>query len=193
VTSLILVTAFGPFPGVERNPSREVALALERDPPPGVRVLSSELPVTFRGVSPAIDAFLERGLPERPAALLGLGVQRRASFRLERRARGRLDSARADNDGLSPAELGIDLGAELATVCDLERLADALRAAGAPAVELSDDAGGYVCERTYHHLLVRGAELALPTVFLHIPPVAAMGPEEQARIVRGMVGVLAGG
>ena len=184
---LILLTAFGPFPGVERNPSREVAAALEREPPRDARILSRELPVTFRGVPSAIDAFLADHARERPAALVGLGVQRRASFRLERRARGRYDSERPDNDGFAPAQLALDLGSELTTRVDLERLAEGLRSAGAPAVEISDDAGGYVCERTYHQLLLRGEELDLPTVFLHVPPVAAMDPAEQVPYVRAML------
>ena len=187
---LILLTAFGPFPGVERNPSREVAVALEREPPRGVRILTRELPVTFQGAPPAIDAFLADHAGERPAALVGLGVQKRATFRLERRARGQYDSERLDNDGVAPVQLGLDVGAELSTRVDLERLADGLRMAGAPAVEISTDAGGYVCERTYHQLLLRGEELELPTVFLHIPPAAAMDPAVQVPYVRAMLELL---
>jgi pyroglutamyl-peptidase len=190
VERLILLTAFGPFPGVERNPSREVAAALEREPPPGVRILFRELPVTFLGAPPAIDAFLAEHKRERPAALVGIGVQRRATFRLERRARGRYDSERPDNDGLAPVQLGLDVGAELSTRVDLERLAEGLRRAGAPAVEISTDAGGYVCERTYHQLLLRGEELDLPTLFLHIPPATAMEPAEQVPFVRAMLELL---
>ena len=187
---LILVTAFGPFPGVERNPSREVAAALEREPPPDVRIQSRELPVSFQGAPLAIDAFLDDHAREHPAALVGLGVQRRATFRLERRARGHYDSERPDNDGFAPVQLGLDVGGELSTRVDLERLAEALRRAGAPAVEISTDAGGYVCERTYHQLLLRGQELELPAVFLHVPPWAAMDPAEQVPYVRAMLELL---
>jgi len=190
VERLILLTAFGPFPGVERNPSREVAAGLERDPPRDVRILTRELPVTFKGVPAAIDAFLDEHAGGHPAALVGLGVQRRATFRLERRARGQYDSERPDNDGFAPVQLGLDVGVELTTRVDLERLAEGLRRAGAPAVEISTDAGGYVCERTYHQLLLRGEELALPTIFLHIPPWEAMDPAEQVPFVRAMLELL---
>lgn len=188
---LILLTAFGPFPGVEHNPSREVAAALEREPPRGARVLFRELPVSFQGAPPAIDAFLDDHAREGPAALVGLGVQRRATFRLERRARGHYDSERPDNDGFTPVRLGLDIGSELSTRVDLEHLAEGLRRAGAPAVEVSTDAGGYVCERTYHQLLLRGEELDLPTLFLHIPPWAAMDPAEQVPYVRALLELMA--
>jgi pyroglutamyl-peptidase len=186
----LLVTAFGPFPGVMRNPSREVALALERDPPPGVSVVARELPVTFEGAPLGVDE-LVAGCACRPDALLGLGVQRRGTLRLERRARGRLAGMRADNAGRTPDELALDLGPDRECTLDLEALADELRAAGAPGVEVSSDAGGYVCERTFYQLLARGAELGVPALFLHVPPVEAMDPAEQTRHVRALVALLA--
>src|SRR5687767_5251833 len=107
----LLVTGFGPFPGVERNPSREIAQALEqRGLGPGVEVIAAELPVAFAGVAPAIDEVLGRLQPP-PDVLLGLGVWSHGdSFRLERRARGSFDGKRADNQGDTGA--GIDLGPE---------------------------------------------------------------------------------
>ena len=183
---LIVVTGFGPFPGTVRNPSREVALALERRPPAGTRVLARELPVTFAGAPAAIDALVD-GLPERPVLLLGLGVQPEPTFRLERRARGRLCGARVDGDGRTADEVGVDAGGDLECGLELEPLAEALRGAGARDVLVSSDAGGYVCERTYHRLLAAGVELGVPALFLHVPPVAAMDPAEQERIVRAML------
>lgn len=185
---LVVITAFGAFPGVARNPSREVARALEREPPPGVRVRAYELPVTFLGVAPAIDAAIAALDGERPYALLGLGVQSKGStFRLESRARGRLSSARVDAEGRASAELEIDAGPDLWTELDLAPFERALRDAGAPAIELSNDAGGYVCERSYHHLLLRARELGVPALFLHVPPIAVVGVEQQIGIVRAVL------
>jgi pyroglutamyl-peptidase len=184
----ILVTGFGPFPGVALNPSREIARALELDPPAGFRVRSAELPVTFLGVAPAIDRALASLPGEPPSAVLGLGVQSKGRhFRLERRARGRLSGDRADNDGRSTAELDLDAGEDLATELDLDPLAEALRRSGAREVEISSDAGGYVCERTYHHLLLRSKVLGVPAVFLHLPPVEVLATEAQIPIVRGLL------
>ena len=190
MSRLILTTAFGPFPGVGRNPSREIAAALERDPAPGVRVVFAELPVTFRGVPSAIDAFLERHAHERPAALLGLGVQKEPRFLLERRARGRITGDRLDNDGSSATESAGAIGPDLDCGLDLEPLAGALREVSTLDVGVSEAAGGYVCERTFHHLLLRGNELGIPTVFLHVPPATALPFEEQARVVRALLPLL---
>jgi pyrrolidone-carboxylate peptidase len=189
---LVVVTGFGAFPGVLRNPSREIARALERDPPSSMRVRAFELPVTFQGVGPAIDASLSALGSERPSALFGLGVQTSgASFRLESRARGRLSTARLDAEGHTSAELAVDAGPDLETELDLAPFELALREAGAPIVERSRDAGAYVCERTYHHLLLRARELAVPALFLHLPPIEVMDVERQIPIVRAAVERLA--
>lgn len=193
----ILITGFGPFrghgahPRIDDNPSRAIAFALERDPPAGTRVRAAELPVTFLGAPAAIDA-LFAGTSERPALLLGLGViSRGGGYRLERRARGRLAGERPDQDGRTASELAIDAGPDRGTGLALEPLADAMRGAGAPAVEISSDAGAYVCERSYHALLGWGEKLAVPALFVHIPPVHELDVEQQTAIVRALVEALA--
>ena len=200
-----MITGFGPFPGVTDNPSIRVAEALAAEPPAGVRVVARELPVTFEGAPQSVAEAareLEAEAPGELVALLGLGVQPEASFRLEQRARGQLDGGRADNAGITASAVGVDAGADLTCPLDLEQLAGALRGALAdlrgavaagerPAVVLSDDAGGYVCERTYHALLTCARERGLTALFLHIPPAASMDPAVQAPIVRALVAELA--
>lgn len=186
---LVLVTGFGPFPGTPVNPSREVARLLEAAPPAGLRVQGSELPVSFRD-TPAVLRAVIAGL-EAPAALLGLGVQKEPGFRLERRARGRYETERVDNDGLSAAGLRLDVGEDLVSDLDLEALAGSLRAAGASEVCLSDDAGGYLCELTNHTLLDEGRRLGIPALFLHVPPAAVLAPERQAPLVGALARALA--
>jgi pyroglutamyl-peptidase len=185
---LVLITGFGPFPDDANNPSRLVAAALQRHPPRGVRVRACELPVTFDGAPIAVARFVERFAHKQPALLLGLGVQRDGYFRFERRARGRFDARRADNAGRTGA--AIDLGAELVTRVDVRELAELLRVAGANDVRVSNDAGRYVCERTYRALLEHGRELGIPAVFLHVPPAKSVAPAEQARLVRAMLALL---
>lgn len=186
----MLVTGFGPFPGCVDNPSRDVARALEREPPAGVRVVARELPVTFRGAPEGIREALAELAPKHPTALLGLGVQPDPWFRLERRARGRYRGVRADNDGATPDDLALELGPSRESTLDLEHLAEVLRAAGARDVRLSDDAGGYVCEVTFHTLL--GLAGGAPAVFLHVPPASVLDAAAQTPIVRALVAELAG-
>lgn len=186
--SHLLVTGFGPFLGVERNPSGLLAESLDADPPPGLRVHGRVLPVSFAGVPGAWDAALAE-MEGDAELLLAMGVHRGPSFRLERRARARVGGGRPDNDGDSaPLELE---GGEYATGLDLDALARALSLAGAREVAISDDAGAYVCERTYHHVLRRADELGVPGLFLHVPPLDAVDFDEQLAVVRGFLPQLA--
>ena len=187
-SSTILVTGFGAFERVDENPSGALAQVLAADPGLATR----ELPVTFRGSADALD----EGLTEAPgpvSAILCMGVHPGPSFRLERRARATLSSDRPDNDGEAGAVISGAMGgggADLETRFELEALAEALRAAGAAEVELSEDAGGYVCERIYRHALVRGEERGIPALFLHVPPLAAVPLDHQLAVVRGLLEAL---
>jgi len=185
----LLITGFGPFPGIERNPSREIAQALaQRGLGPGVQVDAAELPVVFSEVAGAIDAALAR-LPTPPDLLLGLGVWSKGTgFRLERRARGTFDDRRPDNAGATGA--GLDLGAERQTDWDLGRLARCMELAGAGTVLISEDAGRYVCERTYLHLLTRAEELGARALFLHVPPLEVIDLERQIAVVGALAAEL---
>jgi pyroglutamyl-peptidase len=185
----VVVTGFGPFPGRAVNPSREIARLLENEPPLGVSVLAAELPVSFLGAPRAVRELLE-GLGQSPSLLLGLGVHEGPWFRLERRARGRYDGARLDNDGKTAGELRPIVGDDLECALELAPAAAALRAAGARDVRLSDDAGGYVCEITYHALLSGAAERGARALFLHVPPADVMPPKAQASLVRALLSEL---
>jgi pyrrolidone-carboxylate peptidase len=187
VEPLVLITGFGSFEHVGRNASREVAQALEREPPRGVRVRAAELPVAFAELAPALARELGALYPERPDLLLGLGVQKLPTFRLERRSRGRLEGRRPDVRGTTASALVRGRNVDRTTPFDLERLARVLAEAGAARVEISDDAGGYVCERAYYELLEAGRRLDRPALFLHVPPAGEVAPELQAPIVRALV------
>jgi pyroglutamyl-peptidase len=195
---LVVVTGFGPFPGVEVNPSGAVALALAGLGPDalgGARVRARVLPVSVARAGDAVDALLaelDDTEPVPPAALLSLGVQREPRFRLELRARARLTSERPDADGQAVAGTRLEGEEERRTTLDLEELAGVLEAAGAGDVHRSDDAGGYVCERVYHHVLGRAAELGVRGLFLHVPPEDAVPAERQVPVVAALVAALAG-
>lgn len=181
---LLLVTGFGPFFRVARNASAEVARALAATPPAGWEVAARELPVTFAGAPPALEAALAELAPRLPDLLLSLGVHRKGWFRLERRARPRLTSAKPDNEGVRAASLGPVGETERATTLDLELLAGLLVRAGAPEVRVSEDAGGFVCERTYLAALEAGERERFPALFLHLPPADLLDPGRQAAILR---------
>lgn len=187
LSPLVLVTGFGPFLDVTHNPSGEVARALALAPPAGMEIAAGVLPVSFAGAPAGLEALLDGLRPRIPDALLGLGLHRGSWLRLELRARAAMTSPKRDSEGRSGAELGPLPGGELRSGLDLAVLAEDLRAAGADDVRLSDDAGGYVCERTYRATLEAGARLARPALFLHVPSAEHLSIERQAELLRAWI------
>ena len=187
---LALISGFGPFESFGRNPSGEVARALARSPPPGLQVVSGEIPVSFARAPAAWDELLEGLDGARPILFLGLGVQRRAGFRLERRARPRLKLVpRVDVDGRLPREFS-RAGPTLATEFALEPLLARLEARGVADAWISESAGGYVCEWIYHHILTRGRERGTAAFFVHVPPERFAPLERQIEVVRWILEAL---
>lgn len=186
---LVLLSGFGAFERVRRNPSGALARALAARPPRAWRVADVVLPVSFARAPEAWDRRY-RAL-RRPALLLALGVSKEESFRLERFGRPRLRRvARPDVDGALPA-LHSRHGPALETELELGRLARALRARGLGPLRVSRSCGGYVCERIYHHVLARGQEAGIPALFLHVPPLARVPLERQEAFVRALLEELA--
>lgn len=185
---LLLVTGFGPFPGVERNPSRELAEALALAPPPGLRVRAVALPVSFRRAPLALDAALADPSLPLPDLLLGLGVHRGPGFRFEARARAAPPwGERLDVDGAPGGDHAPAPGPDLRTSFHLPSLLEAASLGGALATEVSEDAGAYVCERLDRHLLERGRLLARPALFLHVPPLEHASVEASLVVLRTVV------
>lgn len=177
----MLVSGFGPFEAFDENPSGQVAEALAAAPPPGVRVRAAVLPVSFERAPKGWDELLLG--QDAPALLLGLGVARRAGFRLERRGGPRLKAVpRPDVDGRSAGDFS-HAGPVLETSLDLARLLDGLRRRGVADARISRTAGGYVCERIYHHVLVRARERGVPGLFVHVPPVRFAPLARQIQVV----------
>ena len=187
--AFVLVTGFGPYEEILENPSRALAQELELRPPPGVRVAGRELPVSFAAAPREVERVLSQ-LGATPTTLLGLGMQRKPWFRLERLAHGQFDTQRFDNDGMTPPREPFELGPTLETSLDLVSLAQVLRDAGAKDVRISEDAGGYVCERVYYELLRASRRLSVPALFLHVPPMWAVPVAAQFPIVSALVGAL---
>jgi len=185
---LVLVTGFGPFLDVQENPSGALAEALEAAPPEGIRIRHRVLPVTFEGVPRALAEFLAAPEHVRPTLLLGLGVHRGASFRFEQNARAEPTSDKPDTSGT--IGLGMSAGKPRATSVDVFALARELSDRSQELgfeLQLSSDAGGYVCDWTYQHLLRLGEHLRVPALFLHVPSAEAHPVDQQLPFVREVV------
>ena len=173
----LLLTFFGPFPGVPVNPTvvlAEDAQRLLTQMRPDLNVIIRELPVSYDGSSTALQEI-------QPDALISLGVAvGRDVLSLEQVAIN-LDSAGIeDNDGDQRCDEPIAPGGQEAYFSSLPVRAsfERLRAAGEP-VEISYTAGTYVCNHVFYEgqRISRELGLSIPAGFVHVPATCADGEE----------------
>ena len=190
--ALALVIGFGPFEDVLVNASGELARRLAADPPPGIEVVAALLPVSFRRAPQSFDESLAGLAPRRPALILALGVHKAAGFRLERRAELRVvNPGRPDADGGVTLDGILAPSQTLATSLELDGLARDLAAQAPQPIFVSLDAGGYVCERVYHHALWRAESCSARALFVHVPRVETLALELQLPFVRALLARMA--
>ncbi|GAA6044407.1 hypothetical protein JCM8097_002745 [Rhodosporidiobolus ruineniae] len=157
-----------------------------------IRLTSSLLPVSY----PACTAFLPllhrggRAGAHRPDLVVHVGVGLQGGVRLEGRAR-RWGYEREDVNGeLAEVEEGEGEGVrrgctevegpeEVWTGVQREEVLRWVRGSGVKYVDLSEDAGLYLCEFTYYTSLASAASIAAasdppakstPVLFVHVPP-----------------------
>ena len=187
IRPLALLTGFGPFQGVDENPSGLVAEAVGADSPPGLDVKGALLPVTFQGVAPRLRELLDE--EERvPALILGMGVHPGPTFRLESRARAVLESEQVDNEGVVARTISPLSAGDRATRIEMDLAAEILGGVARMEVEQSQDAGGFVCECAYHAILSEALQRNSRGLFLHVPPLDVVPLAEQIEVVRSFLG-----
>ena len=178
----LLLTFFGPFPGVPVNPTVALAEGAQRlltRMRPDLNVITRELPVSYDGSSTALRSALQDVQPD---ALISLGVAvGRDVVSLEQVAIN-LDSAGIeDNDGDQRCDEPIAPGGQEAYFSSLPVRAsfERLRAAGEP-VEISYTAGTYVCNHVFYEgqRISRELGLSIPAGFVHVPAICADGEED---------------
>jgi len=178
----VLLTGFGPFPGVADNPSAWLAEACaERAAPEFAAELHAQILPTEWGAT-ALMPRLYTSL--QPHVMIHFGVSERAkTFRIERSAHNRA-ARRADANAAFPA--GRVIHAEgpdrLDTALPADRLAAHLRTSGLPAVT-SRSAGRYLCNFLYYHSLDWARRQPDPrlVLFVHIPPLESFSREAMLR------------
>jgi pyroglutamyl-peptidase len=162
----LLVTGFGPFPGVVRNPSAKIARRVAFSPRwrlIGVEVRLLLLPTAYA----VLDDLLAPALrDESIGAVLMIGVAGRAKqVRVEQRALNRAGILAPDATRRRPTRLTVATGpARRSSAVPAARMLAYLRRAGVPAL-VSQDAGRYLCNAAYFKALA----LPVPVLFVHIP------------------------
>jgi pyroglutamyl-peptidase len=152
----VLVTGFGAFPGVPRNPSGELALAVDGAQLGEVAVVGRVLDVSYRR-GPAEALRVARAIGA--TFVIGTGVaSTRTTPEVERRA-SRAATGPVDVDGKTRSGLR---GPPI-----VEATIDVPRFAAALGARVSEDAGRYVCNAWLYRVALG---CAAPVGFVHVPP-----------------------
>lgn len=177
----MLITGFGPFPGVPHNPTRDLVHWLAEETQPhrkGVEGIMEVLPVEWETGAMRLRDLLRK---HDPHVVLQFGASRRAAgFHIEQVARNRA-SFLPDVKGERASGREILPGAPRSLRASLPSapLAIHLQKLGLPAL-VSSDAGSYLCNALYFHALdwSRQASHAPICQFVHVP--AVLGADSPA-------------
>ncbi len=167
--AVILLGGFEPFHGERRNPSLEVARALDGELIAGLRVKALEFPVVYAKAAHRMTGAIAR---LRPAAVLGLGqAGGRPVITLERIAINLLDGPHADNAGRRKTDHPVVRDGPDAYFArlPLREIVQALKRRGIPAA-LSLSAGAFMCNAVMYAALHELRQRPdLPCGFIHLP------------------------
>lgn len=183
---VVLLTGFGPFPGVERNASAELALTLAQmaaERHLDVRFVADVLPVDWRHAPLRICDLVSQ---HRPAVSLHFGVSTRATgFAIEAYAYN-ATRLMPDENGQTAGSIDLVSGdrPRRSATLPVRRIVRDLRTAGFPA-ELSSDPGRYLCNAVLYHSL-RQATRTQPrrhAGFIHIPATLESGVDGERSLI----------
>jgi pyroglutamyl-peptidase len=193
----LLLTGFGPFPGVSENPSMALVetLAESLAGKPDLAVHTHILSTEWNYVRYEAPVLLETVQPD---IVIHFGLCRGANgFRIERSAYNQASPLEDAANALPPAPAILTGGTpRLDTRLSTAHLARALRQTGVPALP-SLSAGRYLCNYLYHLSLdwatrqPRSAGHAPLVLFVHIPPTGGHGGYlDELEIMRGAAAIL---
>lgn len=197
----LFVTGFSRFHRIFDNPTERLADALATA---GVQIdrvelaSCSVLQVAAESARRDLDALYTRiaDLPHARNAVIHLGVNAGARrFALERVARNEATFTCADERGWAPIKHVIDpafgaLSATRHTRVPVGTLARRLCDQGFD-VEVSTDAGRFVCNWLYFHSLAHAHRQNAATIFVHVPPVAVVPFDHQLSFLHALIACIA--
>lgn len=165
----VLLTGFGPFPGMPNNPTAALVAAVDGWEPHSSglwRVTSAVFATEWQGLAERRRQTLAKVQPD---VCLHLGVHGKATgLHVETTAHNALEFGRPDAAGLQvrDARIAADGPATWQTRFAARQVIQELLQADLPALE-SQDPGRYLCNALYA-LALQDAKAA-PALFLHIP------------------------
>lgn len=192
----LLLIGFEAFAGSPVNPSEQVTLAIKANPPPGIDITTTILPVDTH-TAPMVLADAIQAID--PQAVICLGeAAGRSVISIERAALNILDFRIPDNSGSQLRDLPVITGGPDAyfSTLSVRSILDKLVENGIPA-EISLSAGAYLCNQVFYHLMHWVAKQSLPIAagFIHLPslpeqvvlrtsPAPSMALETSLRAIR---------
>ena len=162
---MILITGFEPFGGEKINTSAEV-LRLLPETVAGIPVHKRLLPVVFgEAAETALGELALRGLAEAVFLLGEAGG--RETVTPELRARNLRNARIPDNGGNQPVSQPVlaEGPEEFVTPFPVRDIVERMKAEGC-AIEVSEDAGAFVCNDTFYLV---GLKSGVPADFIHVP------------------------
>lgn len=189
----VLLTGFGPFPGVPDNPSGWLAETLVRSLGASARqdvtLSHAVLPTEWEAMATHVPRLHEA---LRPHLMIHFGVSCSATgLRLERAAHNRTEP-RLDAGGSLPpcSEVSKQGQARLETSLPVKAMAAQLRAQGHEA-RVSNSCGRYLCNDLYYRSLRWADAAGFDVLFVHVPLIRAQGGlfEEEALLRAGQTTV----
>lgn len=193
---VVLLTGFEPFGGQARNPSAEIARALDGRTIRGRRVVGAVLPCAFGVSGSRLRQLLRR---HRPELVIACGLAGgRTGFSVERVAINLQDARLPDNRGAQPIDRPVVRGGPAAhwSTLPVKAIVARLNRAGVTAA-ISQTAGTFVCNHVFY-LLMHALRRSRRTRggFVHVPWLPGQaGPGEPAmepaRMVAAMETVIA--
>lgn len=170
----ILLTGFGPFPGVPENISGQLALCLAELAQkhfPDHRAVAHILPTEWAFALDHLQLLYAR---EKPSVALHFGVSERAQGLVVETVAQNVRSPRLDAAGCLPATATVveDGPARLTASLPVDDILRRVGSLGIP-VRRSEDAGTYLCNAVLYRALMLASmsEMPLTAGFIHIPPV----------------------
>jgi pyroglutamyl-peptidase len=171
---MVLITGFEPFGGGERNPSAEIALALNGRQLHGQEVIGVSLPCVFGEDLKVLRCYLRRYHPN-VVVCLGLAGGRSA-LSVERVAINVADARIPDNAGAAPVDEPVAAGGPVGywSSLPIKAICAAWREAGLPG-EVSQSAGTFVCNHLFYGLMRSLRRSSARGGFIHVPYAEGQG------------------
>ncbi len=172
--SVLYLTGFGAFPGVDRNLTGEVAEHFNSRKFGKLTVVSDVLPVSYQRSALQVEEGIRS---HKPRIIVQMGLVALDSvLRLETWAVNEMTGRLPDCDGFQPYELPINQQNEFKsiyqTTMNVGAILEEYRRSGFPG-RISCNAGRYVCNSVYYRTLSKldKSKSKTPAIFLHLPMV----------------------